>query len=124
MASTETIEEPLSVSDHVAAELRPALDEALQRLRATYGGRLRRVILYGSRARGDAREDSDVDMLVVLDEGAKRYEEYKRLARLKMKLFERYRMDFSFSPYDEEAYQDLRRPFMQNVHAEGIELLA
>jgi uncharacterized protein len=29
----------------------------------------RRVILIGSRARGDAREDSDYDLVVVLDDG-------------------------------------------------------
>ena len=35
-------------------------------LEAQYGDRLDRVLLYGSRARGDARPESDVDVLVVL----------------------------------------------------------
>jgi predicted nucleotidyltransferase len=30
----------------------------------------RRVILFGSRARGEARQDSDVDLLVILDDDA------------------------------------------------------
>lgn len=30
----------------------------------------RRVILFGSRARGDAREDSDIDLVVELDDDA------------------------------------------------------
>jgi uncharacterized protein len=30
----------------------------------------RRVILFGSRARGDARPDSDIDLLVVVDDDA------------------------------------------------------
>jgi len=42
-----------------------------------------RIILFGSRARGDARPDSDVDLLVVEDEpfGAQRnwFEEWSRL---------------------------------------------
>lgn len=46
------------------------LDSTLRRLRdglaALYGDRLDRVLLYGSRARGDARSDSDVDVLVIL----------------------------------------------------------
>lgn len=41
-----------------------------------------RVILFGSRARGDAAHDSDVDLLVVMREVADRFGESARLARL------------------------------------------
>jgi DNA-binding transcriptional ArsR family regulator len=37
-------------------------------LPGVYPGRLRGVFLYGSRARGDHRPDSDVDILIVLDQ--------------------------------------------------------
>lgn len=33
---------------------------------ATNGGRVTRIILFGSRARGDARPDSDFDLLVIV----------------------------------------------------------
>lgn len=36
-------------------------------LRGLYGDRLRRVLLFGSWARGDAHPESDIDLLVVLD---------------------------------------------------------
>jgi len=39
-----------------------------------------------------------------------------------MDFFERYRLDVSFMPYDDGAYQDLHRPFIRNVHAEGIQV--
>jgi predicted nucleotidyltransferase len=36
-------------------------------LRQLYGQRLRQVLLFGSWARGDATDDSDIDLMVVLD---------------------------------------------------------
>ncbi|HUP49476.1 MAG TPA: nucleotidyltransferase domain-containing protein [Thermoanaerobaculia bacterium] len=38
------------------------------RLRATFASRYRGAILFGSRARGDASEESDIDLLVLLDD--------------------------------------------------------
>lgn len=43
------------------------LGEFLARLRARYGSRVVEVRLFGSHARGEARDDSDVDVLVLLD---------------------------------------------------------
>lgn len=37
------------------------------------------IILYGSRARGDAREDSDWDVLVIVDRAKTNLDDYKRL---------------------------------------------
>jgi predicted nucleotidyltransferase len=49
-----------------APELKSILDELKQRLSDLYGDRLAELVLYGSQARGDADEDSDIDVLVVL----------------------------------------------------------
>src|SRR5688500_18749248 len=50
----------------------PAVRESLARFRALleahFGERLREVVLFGSCARGDADDESDVDVLVVIDE--------------------------------------------------------
>ena len=45
--------------DPIMRRFRAALDEA-------YGDRIERVVLFGSRARGDARPDSDYDVAVFL----------------------------------------------------------
>ena len=119
----KTIKESSAALERLSPSVREALQEARQRLQAIYGDRLRRVILYGSRARGDATEESDVDLLVVLEGPIENvYTEIKRAGAFWGDLFSRYGLSFSIKPYTEEAYQDLRRPFMQNVHREGIEL--
>ena len=50
----------------------PSVKEGLGRftaaLRERFGGRVSEVVLFGSQARGDAHEDSDVDVLVVIDD--------------------------------------------------------
>lgn len=48
-------------------------------LRALYGSRLREVIFFGSRARGDARPDSDMDLLVVLGDRTDTFGEIRRM---------------------------------------------
>jgi predicted nucleotidyltransferase len=55
----------------VARPLTPLISDALARfgaaLRERFGARLAEVVLFGSRARDEAHEDSDVDVLVVVD---------------------------------------------------------
>ena len=48
-----------SIADPVLARFRRAID-------AAYGERVERVVLFGSRARGDHQEDSDYDVAVFL----------------------------------------------------------
>ena len=47
------------IDDPVLGRFRKALDQA-------YGGRIERVVLYGSRARGDSAPGSDYDLAVFL----------------------------------------------------------
>lgn len=56
------------------------LREAVRRL--VEAAHPRRIILFGSRARGDATEDSDVDLLIVLAEVKDRVAEIVRLTRV------------------------------------------
>jgi UTP:GlnB (protein PII) uridylyltransferase len=50
----------------IAADLANLLVSLRHELHSALGDNLERAILYGSHARGDARPDSDVDVLVVL----------------------------------------------------------
>ena len=44
-----------------------ALDELSASLRGRFGGRLTGLALFGSRARGDGNEDSDLDVLITIN---------------------------------------------------------
>lgn len=54
--------------NHIAPVVRTALTEFLAVLRGQFGERLREVSLFGSVARGEAHEESDVDVFVVVDD--------------------------------------------------------
>ena len=45
-----------------------AVTEFSVRVRRAFGPRLARLVLFGSQARGEATEDSDIDILVVVDQ--------------------------------------------------------
>jgi predicted nucleotidyltransferase len=66
-----------------AAAVQPNEDPVLKRFRAAldelYGDRLERVVLYGSRARGDAHPGSDYDVAVFLRDFCDRWSEMDRI---------------------------------------------
>lgn len=64
MVAPITAEEALA---RLRAEERRWIDEFRNRLRAVYGPRLRDLRLFGSKARGEWHEESDIDLLVLLD---------------------------------------------------------
>jgi predicted nucleotidyltransferase len=57
----------------------PILARLKRELAALYGTRLKQVLLYGSRACGDHRNDSDYDVLVVLEGPLDWWAEQKQL---------------------------------------------
>ena len=58
---------------------RKALDDYVAAVRAHYGARLVDILVFGSRARGDARPDSDVDLAIILKDGDWRFWDEKWL---------------------------------------------
>jgi predicted nucleotidyltransferase len=108
-------------------ETAPADDPLLKRFRATlgeiYGQRLERVILYGSRARGDAREDSDYDVAVFLrDYTPGTSTELYRLADLSTAILTDTGAFIHAMPYPAGFYNDPRMPLMYAIRAEGVDL--
>jgi predicted nucleotidyltransferase len=95
------------------------IHEAVTGLRALYGDRLREVLLYGSYARGEAHEESDIDLLVVLTEMASPYEEIEYMGEVMWDLTERYGIVVSAQPVSADRFARAESPFLQRVHAEA-----
>jgi predicted nucleotidyltransferase len=107
-----------------------AADPILKRLRAVldelYGERIERVVLFGSRARGEAGEDSDYDVAVFLRdlrEGdlANRWRELDRLAGLRSEILSDTGAFIDAKPYPAGAYRN-RTVLMSEIRREGIDL--
>lgn len=90
-------------------------------MRVRVGPRVRRIVLFGSRARGDARDDSDYDVLVVVDRRSS--EVRKTLLAIEVGILDRYGSLVSCLLRDERewaASQGL--PIGLNVAREGVAL--
>ncbi len=106
---------PMSaVDDLLLKRFRAALDEM-------YGRRLERVVLFGSRARGDAREDSDYDVAVFLRDMADRWQELDRLADLSTEILDETGEFIHAIPYRAGSYED-RTSLMREIRYEGVDL--
>ena len=95
------------------------LKEIKRYLEGKYGDKVKKVILYGSYARGEATEDSDVDVLVVVDDSLNEWDVLDYLAPLLGKF-----MDDGFVvtaiPVREREYNEYPSEFFYHVKKEGI----
>ena len=90
-------------------------------LAALFGERLERVVLFGSRARGDAHADSDYDVAVFLRELTDRWQEARRLSAIETDILAETGAFIHSMPYAAGAYRR-RTPLMHEIRREGIDL--
>lgn len=102
--------------------IRLALAELKDALVAIYGDRLRSVYLYGSYARGDYRDDSDVDVLIVLEGPVKLSREIERYNKVVAEICLRYDLLISTMPVAEETFLTGSPTFFEPVHREAVRL--
>jgi predicted nucleotidyltransferase len=100
--------------DPVLARLRKALDEM-------YGNRLERVVLFGSRARGDAHAESDYDVAVFLNDPGELWDELGSLSRITTAILNDTGAVISAKPFPAGGYRELS-PLMREIRTDGLDL--
>ncbi len=99
--------------DGVIRELRVELENL-------YGKKLNNIILYGSWARDDATEDSDIDIAVVLEGDIKPGKEIDRMISIITEINLKHNVLVSIYPVSVSDYLNLKSPLLINVRKEGV----
>jgi uncharacterized protein len=102
-------------SDPILARFRGALVEL-------FGDRIERVVLYGSRARGDGRPDSDYDIAVFLRDLSSRWQEVRRITDIELAIRADTDADIHAMPYPAESWRDPSSPLMYEIRRDGLDL--
>jgi predicted nucleotidyltransferase len=104
---------------HGRPDIEAIVHEAATALRDLYGDRLRQVLLYGSYARGEADEESDIDLLVVLTDMRSPFAEIEHMGDVMWELLERHGVVISAQPVSADRFDRAESPFLRRVHAEA-----
>jgi predicted nucleotidyltransferase len=98
-------------------------EDVKKTIRALYGSRLSRIVLFGSHARGDYHDDSDIDFMVVLnDESISRLDEINRFLPVQSELNLKHNITVSVLPVSQKKYAQSPQPVYHFARLEGITL--
>jgi len=103
-----------------AKNIQPILEELKEKLKQIYGNKLKKIILYGSYARGDATDGSDIDIMIVLDDITDPVTERERYFDAILELDLKYDTVISVIPFKEDDFKKRRLPILLNAKREGI----
>ena len=105
----------MALVDHVLDSFRAAVTDI-------FGDRVERVVLYGSRARGDAQSDSDYDVAVFIEGLTSRWHESKRLAQAQIATLEETGATVNALLYPAGHWRDEASTLMGEIRADGVDL--
>jgi uncharacterized protein len=104
--------------------VRLALRELKVGLLGLYGSYPPRLVAYGSYARDEATEDSDLDLLLLYSRPVNPSHEIARIVPLLAALHLQYGLLISVLPVSERDYRESEGPFWRNVRQEGVAIHA
>jgi predicted nucleotidyltransferase len=102
-------------------QIEPILKEFKRQIAELYGARLKKIVLYGSYARGQANDEhSDIDLAVVLAGTVDPCKEIDRMADIFTDLNLEYNVLIAVYPVSESNFEQVNSPLLINVRREGI----
>jgi predicted nucleotidyltransferase len=120
--SPEKTAKSLTTNTIVNNKLKTILTQLRSHFEQLYDSRLVTMVLYGSQARGDARPDSDIDVLVVLKGQVNPGEEIKKTSHIRADLSLQNDEVISCLFMDEQPFTHYNGPLLRNIRKEGIAL--
>lgn len=103
------------------------MQEFAYSMRLLFGDNLSHILVYGSYARGDYTDNSDVDVMILVRIPENRIHEYtNRVADCAFEYLMKYGIDISPVVKNEEHFEYWRDnlPYYRNVQQEGVEIIA
>jgi len=101
-------------------KIKSLLNRIKAHLTKIYGGKIKKVILYGSFVRGEATRDSDIDILVLIDQSLNPFEVRYSLSDLLFDILLEEGEHISAIVVPEYFYDNYNSPFILNVKKEGV----
>ncbi|MGC1123203.1 MAG: nucleotidyltransferase domain-containing protein [Candidatus Methanofastidiosia archaeon] len=101
-------------------EIERILREFKEKIQTLYGSKLKTILLYGSWARGDAGENSDIDIVVVLKGDIAPGREIDRMIDIITETNLKYNTLISVYPVSEKMYSAVKSPLLLNARREGV----
>ncbi len=96
------------------------LTEFKAEIKSIYGKKLKKVILYGSWARGEATKESDIDLVVIFKDKIIPGKEIDRMNDIITDINLKYDTLISVYPVSDKDYTTINSPLLLNVRKEGI----
>jgi predicted nucleotidyltransferase len=104
----------------VPVRIQNLVRELKEGLSYIYGGKLKGVYIYGSYARGEERSDSDIDVMIVLDDYQSYGKEIDRTGELVSKLSLEYGISISRVIMKEIQWMESDTPLLRNIRMDGV----
>jgi predicted nucleotidyltransferase len=104
----------------IPEEMKSILKEVKENLKEIYGKSLKGIILYGSYARGEADEGSDIDLVILLENMDDPCTEIDKFSEGIGQIDLKYDTLISIIPINERDFKVRRLPLILNVKKEGI----